>query len=108
MVRGESIANYDGRISRRRGDNVRVKVKNVGCCGLVSLIVNPEIDSLAPRFERGVRVPLLNLSQTPANLRPLVVNVPPDELLPAGLRGWKGASSVGRGPLRISGELGLE
>ena len=40
-----------------RGDNVRiviVKVKNVGFGGLVTLIVNPEIDSLAPHFERGV------------------------------------------------------
>ena len=66
---------------------VIVKVKNVGCCGLVALIVNPEIDSLAPHFERGVGVPFLNLSQTPANLRPLVVNVPPDELLPGWVEG---------------------
>ena len=32
---------------------------------LVALVVNPEIDNLAPHFERGVRIPLLDLSQTP-------------------------------------------
>jgi hypothetical protein len=105
VVRGESIANYDGRISRRRGDNVRVKVKNVGCCGLVSLIVNPEIDSLAPRFERGVRVPLLNLSQTPANLRPLVVNVPPDEL-PGWVKGLERSVVCRQGSIENFGGAG--
>ena len=57
VVRGES--DNDRRISRRGGDNVRVvivKVKNMGRSGLVSLVVNPEIDSLAPHFEREVRV----------------------------------------------------
>ena len=66
MVRGESIADNGRRIAHRRGDNVRVvilEVKNMGCGGLVALVVNPEIDSLAPPFERGVRVPLLNLSK---------------------------------------------
>ena len=55
MVRGEPIADNGGRISGG-GDNVRiviVKIKNVGCGGLVALVVNPEIDSLAPHFERG-------------------------------------------------------
>ena len=49
-----------------------------------------------PHFDRGVRVPLLNLSHAPSNLRPLVVNVPPDELLSGWVRDWKGASSVGQ------------
>ena len=59
MVRGESIADNDRRIFRRGGDNVSVvdvTVKNMGRSGLVSLVVNPEIDSLAPHFEREVRV----------------------------------------------------
>ena len=100
MVRGEPIADDDGRISRRRGDNVRVvvvKVKNMGCGGLVALVVNPEIDNLAPHFERGVRIPLLDLSQTPTNIRPLVVNVSPDELLTSWVKGLE------RGVVRRAG-----
>ena len=109
MVRGEPIADNGGRISRRGGDNVRVvvvKVKNMGCCGLVALIVNPEIDSLAPHFERRVRVPLFNLSQTPANIRPLVVNVPPDELLPGWVKGLERSVVCRQGSIENFGGAG--
>ena len=56
---GESIADDDRRISRRGGDNVCVvvvKVKNMGRGGLVALVINPEVNSLAPHSERRVRL----------------------------------------------------
>lgn len=56
---GESIADDDRRISRRGGDNVCVvvvKVKNMGRGGLVALVINHEVNSLAPHSERRVRL----------------------------------------------------
>ena len=116
MVRGESIADNGRRIFRRGGDNVSVvdvTVKNMGRSGLVALVINPEIDSLTPLPERGVRVPLLNLSQAPANIGPLAVNVPPNKLLSCWVERlkrsvvrWAGVHREARG--KAEGCQGLE